>query len=104
MDGLIGLSVRIITGFCEHANEPSELISDEDCFQQLSYCQFLKKNSAACRRKLKETIGEFSSSSVANTVISSNLNCTNKLNNCGTIYFDWTLFRKISLDFILKQV
>jgi hypothetical protein len=47
MDGLIGLSVGIITVFCGHDNETSDLISGEDCFHQLSYCQFLKENSAA---------------------------------------------------------
>jgi hypothetical protein len=73
MDGIIGLSVGIMTGFCEHGNEPSDLISGEDSFHQLSYCQFLKETSAACRRKLKETLGEFSSLSVANTIIGSNL-------------------------------
>ena len=39
MDGLIGLSVGIMAGFCENGNEPSDLISGEDCFHQLSYCQ-----------------------------------------------------------------
>lgn len=76
MNGHIKLSVGIITGFCEHGNEPSDMIIGEDCFHQLSYCLFLKENSAACRRKLKESIREFSSSSVAITVIGSDLNCT----------------------------
>jgi hypothetical protein len=73
MDELIGLSVGITTGFCEDGNEPSDLINGEDSFHQLNYCQFLKETSAACGRKLKETVGEFSFSSVASTVIGTNL-------------------------------
>ena len=30
MNGLIWLSVGIMTGFCEHGNEPSDFISGKD--------------------------------------------------------------------------
>jgi hypothetical protein len=43
-----GLGLGLVAGSCEHGNETSGFIKAENFLDNLSECQVLKKDSAAC--------------------------------------------------------